>query len=641
MTCPNCGAPLNFSLNGATGKWCSERCRSTSRRGPHSVFNRDFVGFDGEGITGDGRPRYILLADSTGRYVRSREGLSTKSCLDFLLDGQRDVNNIWYGCGYDVNMMLHDLPLEGLFGSYEALHRLGETRWGDYYIRYIPRKQFLVSKGEPRTPDYRSFNSYDVQGFFQTNFVAMCKIWLGSIPPIIAEGKACREEFATWPLGQIHEYNEAELTALVAVMNQLREAMRRAGLLVSRWDGAGATAAAWLHREKAKLFFASWPQEMNIAVARGFFGGRIDSAAFGSMDCGQSDIHSAYPSNMRRVPDLTRLVWRFKTTRALPDEPFALVFVRWHVPDNTLWGPLPYRTRSGTILFPTQGSGWYYAVEAAAAAARFPRGIYIEKAWVPYGPYTTPLAAPIERDFALRRQLQAAGDPAERAIKLALNSQYGKTAQRQVNRFRTPPFQNYLWAGYITAQTRAQLNEAIREVGESSVFATMTDGLLLRDSLPSGDELGMWSRENVASAAVLGPGIYRTYESGGQPHEHRNRGFSREPIPYEDILDRWWGYDFEDVAIPVNRFIGMGLALASSEYRKKFLTFSNLPRMLACPLMVGTSKRLPIELVGKGRRYIFLPPRPALSNEPSYSYVPATLEVLQRNESEQEHECDE
>jgi len=538
-------------------------------------------------------------------------------------------------------MMLHDLPLEGPFGSYEALHRLGETRWGDYYLRYIPRKQFLVCKGEPGTLAYRSFNSYDVQGFFQTNFVTTCKIWLGSVPPMIVEGKACREDFATWPLDRIQEYNEAELTSLVAVMDRLRDAMRTACLPVTRWDGAGAIAAAWLRRENAKSFLAAWPPEMNIAVAGGFFGGRIDSAAFGSMDCGHSDIRSAYPSNMRRVPDLTHLVWKLKTTRVLPDEPFALVFVRWHVPDDTLWGPLPYRTRSGTILFPTRGSGWYYSVEVAAAAARFPCGIRIEEAWVPYGPYATPFAAPIERDFALRRELQAADDPAERAVKLALNSLYGKTAQRQVSRFRMPPFQNYLWAGFITAQTRAQLNDAIRKAGERSVFATMTDGLLLRATMPSGDELGMWSREDVTRAAILGPGIYQTYELDGQPHEHKNRGFSREPIPYEDILGRWWDYDFDDVAIPVHRFIGMGLALASAEYRKKFLTFSDLPRMLACPLMVGTSKRLPIELVGKGRRYMFLPPRPALSKEPSYPYIPATLETLQRNETEQEHECDE
>jgi hypothetical protein len=290
-------------------------------------------------------------------------------------------------------------------------------------------------------------------------------------------------------------------------------------------------------------------------------------------------------------------------------------------------------------LYPTRGAGWYYAVEIAAAARRFPRGIQIELAWVPYGPYTMPLATPIERDFALRLKFEAESDPAAQVVKLALNSLYGKTAQRQVDRFRTPPFRNYLWAGYITAQTRAQLSDVIREVGERSVFATMTDGTLTNGSIPTGDELGAWSCEDVACAAILGPGIYRTYNSDGSPGEHKNRGFSKEPIAYEDILDRWWAYDFDDVAIPVRRFIGMGLALASREHRKNFLTFSTLPRMLACPLMVGTTKRLPIELIGRGKRYIFLPPRSARSNEPSYPYMPATIHTLQHTEIEQEDEC--
>ena len=66
--------------------------------------------------------------------------------------------------------------------------------------------------------------------------------------------------------------------------------------------------------------------------------------------------------------------------------------------------------------------------------------------------------------------------------------------------------------------------------------------------------------------------------------------------------------------------------------------FADLRRHLACPLMVGTTKRLP-EVIGPSRQFVFLPPRGPRSSDPSAPYRPALLSEQRRDEREQEDEC--
>src|SRR5271165_7260335 len=186
MFCEGCGAL--FVPQNHAHRFCKPGCRFRHNDGPNA-FERPFVAYDGEG---QDPGIYTLLADSTGRHIKRRSGLRTVECLEFLLRGPKGVNNVWFGIGYDVNMLLVDLPLHGARGSLEALHRDKETFWGDYYLRYIPRKQFLISKGKRGTGAHRSFNSYDTLGFFQASFEQTCADWLRDFDPLISQGKAAR-----------------------------------------------------------------------------------------------------------------------------------------------------------------------------------------------------------------------------------------------------------------------------------------------------------------------------------------------------------------------------------------------------------------------------------------------------------------
>jgi len=79
----------------------------------------------------------------------------------------------------------------------------------------------------------------------------------------------------------------------------------------------------------------------------------------------------------------------------------------------------------------------------------------------------------------------------ERAYKLALNSVYGKTIQT-VGKHR--PFLCPMWAGCITALTRAKLLDGARPV-TTNLICFATDGLFSSTAAPVepiGDNLGDW-----------------------------------------------------------------------------------------------------------------------------------------------------
>ena len=602
MICERCST--SFEPRKSWHRFCTERCQDAAlKAGRSGSFERPFVAFDGEGWDA----RYTILADSTGRQIASPAGLSTTDCLEFLLRSQTRVSNVWFGAGYDVNMILGDLPMYGARGSLELLHAQGNVQWGRYYIRYLPRKQLLISDGK------RSYNSYDALGFFQCGFEKVLADWIGEVPDLISWGKANRdrfEEIALEPGGfdKIAAYNQLECELLVEIMTRLRDAMREADLKVSRWDGAGAIAAAWCKRNGIDRFYGSWPEAMNEAVASAFFGGNINVLGIGRAECAGFDIGSAYPAGVAACPDLSLTSWHLERVSKVPDVPYSIVQLGWDV--SHPWPPLPYRRPIGTILYPPQGTGWYYAVEAAAAVERFGRRIRPMQAWLPDAISTQrPLESTIRADYDQRLAFKAQGRPAQIVVKLALNAIFGKTAQTVSWNGGRPKFQNLLWAGYITAQTRAKVQLAIAQARK--VYAIATDGIFADVNLPTGTGLGDWTREPIVAVDVLGAGLYQTYGVDGTPAKHKQRGFSQEPLEYEATLARWLGGDGSPEPIDLRRFVGMGLALSQpTSFYDSFRRFVDIRKDLACPLLEGTTKRLP-EQLGRRGSFVELDPRPA------------------------------
>src|SRR5205823_4313064 len=85
--------------------------------------------------------------------------------------------------------------------------------------------------------------------------------------------------------------------------------------------------------------------------------------------------------------------------------------------------------------------------------------------------------------YAERARLKQSGHGGEKVLKLGLNSIYGKLAQGLGYKGKAPPYQSYLWAGMITAGTRAQILNLATLAPEGLVMVA-TDGIFFDREIP-------------------------------------------------------------------------------------------------------------------------------------------------------------
>jgi hypothetical protein len=585
MTCAACGSPC-------VERYCNKLCAY------HAL---PFRAWDGEGITikDAERPHRFTLLATNDKHIHNGDGIPTVDALRFLIAERPKALNIWYYFDYDVNCILRDVPLRATrerSGSLEELAKTSYTLWHGYHIHYIPNKIFHVTRG-------RTFESYDLSGYFQKSFVKACQSF-GLDTSLIERGKEERKNFHAWPLADIIAYNQSELDLLTELATQLRKrlvyhAPKRL------WYGPGAVAAQYMKRKKLDNA-PDWTNEMKDAILRAYFGGRIDSRVIGEVTpCYAYDIVSAYPYAITHIPQTTG--WVYAEHKRTPLHPFGLYHIAWDVETEIEWGPFPWRSREGHILYPLRGEGWYYGIEASAAQRLYRKGINILEGWEPQTTGEYPLRKSVHDIFETRKKAQRAGDPSELGYKLILNSMYGKFAQktsqgrfaRQSDEIKRPPFQNYVWAGFTTAFTRAMLLDAIRQ-DPANVICTATDSVFCKRPVlgtsPGGEELGTWKYEGKAPTLIVMPGVYARISDDGTADKYKQRGFPMA-LNYGYLLRKWGcttklntdGVELDEITF--SAFYTFRQAVAQG--RKHWGYFSEETKGFYDVAMLGFSKRFP------------------------------------------------
>jgi hypothetical protein len=483
---------------------------------------RPFVAYDGEGITDefDGIHRYVMLASKnaitmTYDAIVNREGLSTYECLEFLLEHRLPKGiHIIFGGSYDINMLLRDLSENDL----RTLYKYGKLKWqGMYHLEWRRGKSLWIK----RIWDKVSITLYDVLPFFQTSFVNACDSFLGKDffhREAIIANKALRSSFKEEDIPVISSYNSDELTNLIMLAETLRERLDKVDLRPTRWDGPGAIAAALLKRENIKDAESECPDDIARAGRYAYAGGRFEVLKFGHVNkpAYEYDINSAYPAALRNVPNLARGYWK---RSMVPETIFSVVRIKFTADNWEIPGPLFRRNPKGTICYPVSGIGWYWKPEYDAAILYQQAGygsIEVLDCWE-FVPYTDekPFAF-IEPMYELRKALKAAGDGAEKALKLGYNSIYGKLCQQvgayydnDTKEWVKPPYHQLEWAGYTTSYCRAKvLTAALQDM--DSIIAFETDALFSSRplNLPISDNLGDWEMTVFTSLTYLQSGMY-------------------------------------------------------------------------------------------------------------------------------------
>jgi hypothetical protein len=210
--------------------------------------------------------------------------------------------------------------------------------------------------------------------------------------------------------------------------------------------------------------------------------------------------------------------------------------------------PFPYRDKQNRVFYPPVVEGWYWGVEVKAAAELFSNAIHIYEGWVyeQEEVHESPFAFVVPL-YEQRARWKAEGNGAQLAAKLALNSLYGKLAQRVGwnKETKQPPRWHQLeYAGYITATCRAMIYRAMMQA-PADIIAVETDGIYSRVplKLDEGTELGQWEAETFDEIIYVQSGVYWTVKNNtslcgkyATVNKAKVRGFGSGSFSYRDAV---------------------------------------------------------------------------------------------------------
>jgi DNA polymerase type B, organellar and viral len=586
---------------------------------------KPFLGIDGEGCGQDrkGRQHYMLLCagNAAGSWeLYTGKPLSTEQCLDWIcsLPGTDDAILSGFSFGYDVTMILRDLPTakrtdlladKHAWNPNDRFHKplARYTHWRNFGIEYLPNNYFRVCRLETvehKSPDGKivwlrshpikgsARTIYEGFGFFQRKFArALQDFNIGTAAErrMIAANKAERNRF-TRMTRTVRDYCALECELHAEMMEGLRANCLASNIKPRTWNGPGKLATV-LHHDHDTITVDMLapplvPDGLLQMADAAYYGGRFELRRIGRLSgrVWEYDLNSAYPAAMQALPCLLHGTWRYEDPDGIRQAHAAgaLYVATVAYQHSTAAGcrgmcGLPHRQSAsanvsrnqyaGVLAWPLQGQGTYWSVEIHSAELlgaklRFGSGwVYSRQCDCKPFDWIAPL-------YAERKRLGSGtqGYP----LKLAINSLYGKLAQRVGN----PRYANPLWAGLITAMTRARLNEAIA-LNPDAIAMIATDGIYSTKplALPISDLLGAWSvKRHDAGLFIVQPGLYWPMERGAKPktrgvsagwfNRRRRLVFERAWDAYASLVKSGGTQGPPTVQLPIRLFIGLRLAEA-------------------------------------------------------------------------------
>lgn len=497
-------------------------------------MKRRIIAIDGEGAGRDvaGRQQYQLLRwsdeNGEGDHMWMRDGaLSTIECLEFLLALPRSRLLVGFHIGYDVTMLLRDLPddrLDDLFrdrGEDAETGRSSPYTWFDpkgsyrhYGIDWLPGQFFRVCRidGETKRAIKHTARTWnDMAGHLRGHsFIAACRLYgIGSEDELhlLAEGKAARGRCASIGRRQIL-YCEIETKLMARLGRALADVIEAAGFKPQQLRGPGQLATQLCRLHGVPRCDAAGPPRYPLspkwatAVARAYFGGRIECQWYGEIPgpIVEYDLRSAYPWALCRLPSYTKPP-RWRRFTGEPPAGARVYLAEAEFAGGGAWGFLPVRLPDGAILYPLEGKGCWWSPEIEAA--RHERvSVVIAGGWYAEERGANDYLPWIEELFERRQNLT---ETAGLSVKSALNSIYGKLAQ-SVGRAQ---WHDQAMAGLVTSFVRARLADAIWG-DPTAVIALATDAIFARRPLHlfCGGGLGDWRSLSHRAMHVVAPGIH-------------------------------------------------------------------------------------------------------------------------------------
>jgi len=497
--------------------------------------------------------------------------------------------HVGFAFDYDTNMIIRMLRPDKI----ERLRKTGSVLVGNFRIEHVQAKWLqLTQYGQNykrNKNDKFTVRIADMFGFFQCSFV---KALYANIPdhPLMAEiekieaGKEARKNFTYAQIDYITSYWETEIQLGAALAENLRDKLYAVDLKITRWHGPGALANHVYKLNGIISHKALTPEPVREAARYGYAGGRFELYRLGRHTGGTGgvygiDINSAYPAAISKLPSLSEGEWKHVLDPASIAE-FGIYRVRLKGFGGPVKKPSPlfHRDHAHNISYPWIVEGWYWTPEIRLILPIRGRGVEIIEGYEYTGFHTRPFGF-VEEMFYERKALKARGDGAQMALKLALNSLYGKMAQRVgwERNGRPPTWHQLEWAGYVTSATRARLYSVIARIPWDDLIAVETDGIYTTANpatlgIEHSGDLGKWEITQYEELMYVQSGVY--FAKHGDEWEGKYRGLDNGTLNEKLVADYLRrlkpnpteGEPWDSITGPTTRFIGYKAALHREEH---------------------------------------------------------------------------
>jgi hypothetical protein len=477
-------------------------------RNPNVSKRRKILGADTETDKGD----IFLFMLSNGKKIEHPH-IRFENIAEMLLKHE----GYWiffYNLSYDAECILKLLPRE-ILKTYKTTKMLDFT-FGEYDIRYIPKKQLTIRKGK------HSISCYDIAQYYDGKSLdnAYAEHIKKPLDQRYLDTKSNRKKFSLRYFMRnkklIREYclDDCRLTKELAEywLDTFHDTF---GFYPANWVSSGYLA------EKVLIFngvemarFVDTAYSIQDLAWKSFYGGRFELIQRGYIgECYIYDINSAYPYALTFLPDITNGKW-IESRKINPKASVGFFHIRSNISDSVKIAPFPFRTKNKRIIYPTGEFETFVTLEelkAVTGDSRIKYKILESSQFIANENCTYPFKDFIKSQYQKRLDLKAQHNSLERTIKIVLNSMYGKTAQR-TNKVMGNLF-NPVIASFITGYARAHLYRFMKENKlERDVVAFATDSIACRKKIPNlnSKKLGEMKLDNQGNDTYfLSNGFYR------------------------------------------------------------------------------------------------------------------------------------
>jgi len=475
-------------------------------RNLNSTELRKFVAMDTETDNGD----IFLIADSDGNYLDGK--ITFEEVAEFLFHHEGEWI-FFYNLSYDAECILKLLP-EHVLKQYKWRKEL-RFQYKKYKIHYIDRKKLTISKRN------HSVSCYDIAQYYDKKPLDIASKSIEIIfDQKYIELKKKRSIFSKFYYSrhkrQIRAYCIEDCRLTKELSDHWIDTFEAVfGFYTNNWISAGYLAEKVLINNDIPIpLFNELPYTLQELARNSFYGGRFELIKRGYIgECYLYDLNSAYPYALTTIPDITNGRW-FESDKINPKSKLGFFFIEANISDKVKIAPFPFVKKNRTICYPSGKFRTYVTLDELQMVkgdAEIKFKILESWQFIPNKNTTYPFKNFIKQQYYKRLELKQENNPLEKAIKVVLNSIYGKMAQRTNNVIGN--LFNPVIASYITGFTRRQLYDFTKKNKlDNFVVAYATDSVACQKKIPNLDSkmLGEMKLDKQATDVIfLSNGFYK------------------------------------------------------------------------------------------------------------------------------------